>query len=70
MKDQEKKINLRNKLLNDALFSWDLENVDLNVSEIGLNLKRYYKIFLSLHTYLCKKCVYKDRKFFRGNGSY
>ena len=41
MKDQEKKINLRNKLLNDALFSWGFENVDLNVSEIGLNLKRY-----------------------------
>ncbi|XP_043528488.1 DNA repair protein RAD50 [Frieseomelitta varia] len=34
MKDQEKKINLRNKLLNDALFSWGLENIDLNVSEI------------------------------------
>ena len=41
MKDQEKKINLRNKLLNDALLSWDLENVDLNVSEIGLDLKSY-----------------------------
>ncbi|KOX71786.1 DNA repair protein RAD50 [Melipona quadrifasciata] len=36
MKDQEKKINLRNKLLNDALFSWGLENVDLNVSEIEI----------------------------------
>nr|XP_003704846.1 PREDICTED: DNA repair protein RAD50 [Megachile rotundata] len=34
IKDQERKVTLRNKILNEALSAWNLENIDSNVSEL------------------------------------
>lgn len=34
MKDQEKKVTLRNKILNEALSAWNLDSIDSNVSEV------------------------------------
>lgn len=41
IKDQERKIILRNRILNEALSAWNLRTVDSDVSELGLRLTSY-----------------------------
>ncbi|XP_068976510.1 DNA repair protein RAD50.L isoform X1 [Bombus flavifrons] len=36
IKDQERKVNLRNAILNEILSSWNLDNIDANVSELEI----------------------------------
>lgn len=60
IKDHEKKVILRNQILNESLSSWNLNIVDSNVSELGMNLKKknhnlylfIYYIYLYLNSYI------------------
>lgn len=58
IKDHEKKVILRNQILNESLSSWNLNIVDSNVSELGVNLKKnknityIYYIYLYLNSYI------------------
>lgn len=74
IKDHEKKIILRNQILNESLSSWNLNIVDSNVSELGMNLKKnknityIYYIYLYLNSYKYKfHIIFKT---FRSNSFY
>lgn len=40
VKDHEKKVALRNTMLNETLSAWNLDAANSNVTELGINLKK------------------------------
>ncbi|XP_034187721.1 DNA repair protein rad50 [Osmia lignaria lignaria] len=64
IKEQERKIASRNKLLNEALSAWDLENVDSDVSEIEVIAlsKRLHEKLRELNSKLGENKLQREEK--------
>lgn len=72
MKDHEKRITRRNRLLNDALQAWDFDTVEQDVSEIGIKISLKIISFKHSSSILNIFLLLKSRKnsIHRGEGSY